>query len=111
MLYEPTKTEHTNVLPPNCQNWLQFYDGLPEDLRNEPKTKTRIVGERGDMDFYLIEREYMLARVAEELLPSRYSRNELHALTLALHEGSKYTTTGIPNEHSFLKRAWEVARR
>lgn len=88
----------TNELPAPYQSWLRFYDDIPDDVRNEPVIKHQqflslemyegLFGEyprNGTLVEWTINRDYYLARVAEELLPAGVSRDDYHAAKMASH--------------------------
>jgi hypothetical protein len=111
MISVPVKQAEFSTLPATFRDWLDFYDSLDDEHRQEPLLEVRVPAPSDNkMHEHHIQRDFCLARVAEALLPSRFTRSELHSLSLALHEGHKYTTTVIPDEDAFLKRAWQVAR-
>lgn len=100
-----------NVLPVTSKSWLDYYDSLSTKLKEEPVLNTQVLDDDGRYHFYKIEREFCLARIAEELLPSRYTRDELRLLEASLHEGGKYTGSSLHDPTNFLKRMWAVVRR
>jgi hypothetical protein len=123
MISESVTQAQYNTLPVRYKSWLNFYDELPADVRDEPLLKVRealtleqyvkLFGQQprtGTVVEWHIQRDYYLARVAEELLPSRYTRDELRFLEAALYEGGKYTHHALHDPTSFMKRLWSVKR-
>jgi hypothetical protein len=118
-----------NVLPSRYKTWLKFYDAIPVEYRDEKQLRQleevsrseflQLYPEQAaDADIlvvfyveYRIDREWMLARIAEELLPARMIKSDINTLESALHQASKYDSSVL-----FAKRAdlltplWQVSR-
>ena len=110
-----------NELPATFRNWLDFYDSLPVELRAASSLRTRIRMDRRTFEEvtgeglgrlvegiveYTIDREYLLARVAEELLPSRLHKKEVNELERAMYEASKYTPHSFNGAVNLLTPLW-----
>jgi hypothetical protein len=85
-------------LPPHCQTWLEFYDGLTADLQqesainwNEYFTAPDYQARFGKLPHSLneqqvilvggiVNRDFMLARIAEELLKARLPESKVGQL-------------------------------
>lgn len=116
----------SNMLPPTCRTWLEFYDSIPVELREIETTRTQVrlsrkmheqvTGEPLDgrliegLAEYLIHRDYLLARVGEELLPSRLHKKDVNELERAMYEASKYTPHSFSGAVNLLTPIWAVAR-
>ena len=116
----------SNVLPPPYRTWLAFYDSIPVELREIETTRTQtrlsremfeqVTGQPLDgrliegLAEYTIEREYLLARVGEELLPSRLHKKDVNELELAMYEASKNTPHSFNGAVNLLTPLWAVAR-
>lgn len=114
-----------NQLPATCRTWLEFYDSIPVELRDVRLTRTivrldcrtfeELTGEglgrlvEGQVE-YSIDREYLLARVGEELLPSRLHKKDVNELERAMYEASKYTPHSFNGAVNLLTPIWAVAR-
>jgi hypothetical protein len=96
-----------NTLPPGFRNWLKFYDRLPAELRDEPVIKGEHTAD-GKRIEWQVQRDYYLARVAEELLPSRYSYEELRVLETVLYNNTKTANSPAPDPSSFVSRLYKV---
>jgi len=92
-----------DALPPHCQTWLEFYDNLSPDLQQEVDinwseyftaddyqarfgrwphalNEKRVILVGG-----IVNRDFMLARIAEELLALRLSSSKVEQLQEWLH--------------------------
>ncbi|GAB3878985.1 hypothetical protein GCM10028824_41630 [Hymenobacter segetis] len=88
-----------NVLPLRFRTWVACYDHIPENQRHEShfrfyqgvtkKQFARLYGYPqppqviGKVE-YLVEREWLLARVGEELLPARWTVTEWQEIRRAV---------------------------
>lgn len=117
-----------NQLPPQFHSWLEFYDDLMqgvEEMREEAVLQVEVELSRDNYQWhfmqelpgsyrsaiitYHITRDFMLARVAELLLPARYSMAELETYQQAFYA----TPSGLSFEDrgNFIKRLLPVALR
>jgi hypothetical protein len=94
-------------LPPGFKNWLEFYDNIPVEHREAETVQylrfydaPDVMGLFGVVPIHRepqvqvvhsVRREYMLARVAEVLLPARLSKDDLDAIYL------KFRVLDIPD--------------
>jgi len=87
-----------DALPPHCQTWLEFYDGLSPDLQQEVDinwseyfTAEDYQAQFGRWPHALneqqvilvggmVNRDFMLARLAEELLAARLPNSKVNQL-------------------------------
>ena len=114
-----------NALPARCRSWLAFYDEIPVEYREEKNLRHCIRvsreeyvaagGQPAAFDFehnieYRIDREFMLARIGEELLPSRLHKKDVDGLERAMYEAGKYTPHGFSGAVNLLTPIWAVAR-
>ena len=99
-----------NVLPISSKSWLQFYDQLSADNKQLPVLSIAVTDDYGNYFSYRIERDFYLARVAEALLASRYTRLDLTVLQQVL-EGARHTDSLIPSPSDFLEQLWRVAMK
>jgi hypothetical protein len=118
-----------NALPSRYKTWLKFYDAIPLEYREEKSL--RWLNEVSREEFlatypeqaadapmlvafnieYRIDREWMLARIAEELLPSRLYKGDINTLEQALHRAGKYDSSAIFMKGvNLLTPLWEVSR-
>ncbi|GGG34164.1 hypothetical protein [Hymenobacter glacieicola] len=82
-----------NELPSNYRSWLEFYDSIPAEHREAQVLRTTYHGAeyyaKGTKPKeYVIQREYLLARLAEELLPLRITEGDYHNLRMAVVQSS-----------------------
>lgn len=97
----------SNTLPPQFRTWLDFYDSISPENQQDPKIKWAAVLTADE--YYArynlwphainkdhciilsgeIDRDFMLARIAERLLPTRFDKNELDRL-----RREQYTSDG-----------------
>lgn len=88
-----------NVLPLRFRTWAALYDSIPESQRQEPhfqffqgvtkKQFARVYGYAQPAHIvgkaeHLIDREWLLARIGEELLPARLTITEWKELRAGL---------------------------
>ena len=122
---QPRVKHFTNQLPATFRTWLEFYDSIPVELRELPELRTVIRMDRRTFEElageglgrlvegqaeYTIEREYLLARIGEELLPSRLAKKDVNELERAMYEASKYTPHSFHGAVNLLTPIWAVAR-
>ncbi len=79
-----------NILPHGYPSWLKFYDRIPDQHKSAAQIIARIIDESGEQ-VYVIEQEFMLARLAEELLPTRITHAQFNTLRLHLREADKHS--------------------
>lgn len=116
-----------NVLPIAYKTWLDFYDSIPEQYRQErmysclievnDEQYIQLYGEKPaplsmNRAKYEISREWLLARVAEQMLPSRLTRENVNTLESALHQAGKYDSSDIfAKGIELLTPIWAVAKK
>ena len=87
-----------DILPPHCQTWLEFYDGLTSDLQQESainwtefftaqdyharfgKWPHALNEQQVILVGGIVNRDFMLARIAEELLNARLPESKVGQL-------------------------------
>lgn len=116
-----------NALPLRYKTWLKFYDSIAVAYREaayyrciEQVTFQQyelLFGQQSHADRMLVDfaieyeisREFMLARIALELLPSRLKKQDISTLENALHSASKYDGSAIFYKGiELLNPIWEV---
>lgn len=122
---QPRVNRFTNQLPATFRTWLEFYDSIPVELRELPELRTVIRMDRRTFEeltgeglgrlvegqaAYTIEREYLLARIGEELLPSRLAKKDVNELERALCEAGRYSPHSFAGAVNLLTPIWAVAR-
>ena len=94
-----------NALPLRFRTWLDCYDSIPEGQRHAPlfhfyqavtkKQFVRLYGYPQPQNMigrveYLVEREWLLARIGEQLLPARWTVSEWLEIGRALRSGRPF---------------------
>lgn len=97
-----------NVLPPRFHTWVALYDDIPVSQRQQPhfhffqgltkKQFARVYGYPQPPHLigkaeYLIERDWLLARIGEELLATRLTRSQFKELNDALRSAQGLTVS------------------
>ena len=116
-----------NVLPIRYRTWLEFYDSIPLSMRQADRFRCfqgltkkqfmRVFGYSQPASIigkaeYITDREWLLARIGEELLASRLDLLELKAFSKGLQAASKAGLSDAIYENSeAFWRLWEVAKR
>jgi hypothetical protein len=127
----PRAAEHfVNELPPRYRDWLDLYDSVEEQNRSL-KEDLQLV-ERIDADAfytayhkmpaqldidrriavtYKIEWDFILARVAELLLPARLTKRDIYGLRMKAQAAQSYDdyTAYMLNVSNLLEPLWKVA--
>lgn len=97
-----------NVLPLRFRTWVALYDDIPASQRQQPHFQffqglttrqfARVYGYPQPPHLigkaeYMIEREWLLARIGEELLPTRLTRSQFKELNDALRSAQSLTVS------------------
>jgi hypothetical protein len=119
-----------NVLPPNCHTWLEFYDRLKPEMQQE--NGEIVWSQTFTPDEYMyqfgrwpeavnlerevilagrIKRDFMLARIAEQLLPARLDMSALDELRRKQYKADSYQASEAYRDSvSYLEPLFKVAR-
>jgi hypothetical protein len=109
-----------NVLPLRFHTWTALYDSIPESQRQASQFRVfqgltkkqfaRVYGYGQPLGLigkaeYLIEREWLLARIGEELLATRLTRSQFQELKVALR-----STQGLTVSERLRVGGWALGR-
>lgn len=109
-----------NLLPLRFRTWVALYDEIPESQRQQPhfqffqgltkKQFARVYGYPQPPHLvgkaeYVIDREWLLARIGEELLPTRLTRAQYRELNDALR-----STQGLTTSERLRVGGWALGR-
>jgi hypothetical protein len=97
-----------NLLPLRFHTWVALYDEIPESQRQQShfqffqglttKQFARVYGYSQPLHLvgkaeYVIDREWLLARIGEELLPTRLTKSQFRELNDALRSAQGLTVS------------------